>query len=78
MNRNALLVLNPSGSDLILTSYFSLLTYFGYMVIAIPVHLSVYNYVCVCVCVWMYLFYILDVFEFECNPFLAVNFFTAL
>ncbi len=47
--RNALSELNPSGSDLISTSYFSFLTHFGYMVIAIPIHLSVYNCVCVCV-----------------------------
>ena len=43
--------LNPSGFGLISTSYFSFLTHFGYMVIAIPIHLSVYNSVCVCVCV---------------------------
>ncbi len=76
MNRNALSEPNRSGSDLISTSYFSLLTHFDYMVIAIPIHLSVYNCVCVCVCEWMSLFYILDVLEY--NPFLAVHFFTAL
>ncbi len=43
---NALSEPYPTGSDLISTSYFSLL---GYMVIAIPIHLSVY--VCVCKCV---------------------------
>ncbi len=31
INMNALSELNPSGSDLILTSYFSLLAHFGYM-----------------------------------------------
>ncbi len=35
MNRNVLSELNPSGSDLISTSYFSFLTCFGYMVMVI-------------------------------------------
>ncbi len=52
MNGNALSELNPSGSDLILNSYFSLLAHFSYMVIARPINVSVYNcvYVSVSVC----------------------------
>ncbi len=38
MNRNALSQLNPSGSDLLSTSYFGLLTHFGYMVFFIRCH----------------------------------------
>lgn len=42
--------LKPSGYDLILyISNFSLLTHLGYMVIAIPINLSMYNSVCGCI-----------------------------
>ncbi len=53
MNGNALSELNPSGSVLILNSYFSLLAHFSYMVIARPINVSVYNCVCVSMSVCM-------------------------
>ncbi len=56
MNRNVLSELNPFGSDLISTSYFSFLSCYGYMVITIPIHLNAYTvfvYVSVSVCVYV-------------------------
>ncbi len=67
MNRNVLSELNPSGSDLISTSYFSFLSCYGCMVITIPIHLNVY------ICEWMCWFCSLDVLEF--HPVIAVYLF---
>ncbi len=70
MNRNVLSELNPSGSDLISTSYFSLLTRYGYMVIAIPINLSVYNCVYVCVCVSGCVCFVLLMYSYLLSKFL--------
>ncbi len=67
MNRNVLSELNPSGSDLISTSYFSFLSCYGCMVITIPIRLNVY------ICEWMCWFCSLDVLEF--HPVIAVYLF---